>query len=105
MAKLDDVLHQPTRLRIVAFLVRTRVAAVVTIRDALGLTDGNLAGHLRKLEASGYVQTRRVLRALRFEVQASITPRGSDAVVSYAAALRQMLEAIEPADPSSPPPS
>jgi DNA-binding MarR family transcriptional regulator len=78
-----------------AFLFRARVAAVVTVRDALGLTDGNLAGHLQKLEAQGYVKTGRVLRGVRFEVQATITPKGSDALLDYVGSLRILLDQID----------
>lgn len=95
MVQVDPTLHQPTRLRIMAFLFRARVAAVVTVRDALGLTDGNLAGHLQKLETEGYVKTGRVLRGVRFELQASITTEGSTALLHYVGTLRNMLDQIE----------
>lgn len=73
-------------------LYRNRELAVTTIRDALAMTDGNLASHLSRLEAAGYVKTGRVLAALTFEVHAKITDAGSDAYRRYLAALRSFLD-------------
>jgi DNA-binding MarR family transcriptional regulator len=88
---LDAVIHQATRLRIMAALHRNREAPAVALRDALGLTDGNLASHAQRLEAAGYVQTRRVLTTRGFEVRMRITPEGSRAFRAYVEALRVLL--------------
>lgn len=93
---LDDagvVIHQPTRLRIMALLYRRRDLAYVTVRDALGLTDGNLASHARRLEEAGLVESRRVLRGRDgFHLRYRITVEGSAAFRRYVAALRAVLE-------------
>ncbi|MBI2077120.1 MAG: transcriptional regulator [Euryarchaeota archaeon] len=100
MVELDPVLHQPTRLRIMSFLMRSRVTAVTRLRDALGLTDGNLAGHLGRLETAGYVSVGRTLTALRFESKVAITPTGSVAFAEYLRGLRALLFDLEAgADP------
>ena len=95
MSDLNPVLHQSTRLRIMVFLMKSRVAAVTTVRDALRLTDGNLAGHLQRLEEAGYVLSTRRLRALRFEVQTTITPKGSAALLDYVRTLRELTSAVD----------
>jgi len=97
LSEFNPVLHQATRLRIMVFLVNSRVAAVTTVRDALGLTDGNLAGHLQRLETEGYVTSRRALRRLRFEVEVAITAEGNAALVEYVRALRSMIAPVEEA--------
>lgn len=100
---LDPVIHQASRLRILALLYRNRELAFTTIRNLLGFTDGNLASHLSRLDAAGYVRTGRVLVALSFEVHAKITQTGSAAFRAYLAQLRGLLEAAEPgASPSVP---
>lgn len=88
---LDPVIHQPTRLKIMAALYRNRSASFTGLRDGLGLTDGNLATHAAKLQEAGYVDARRVLAGLSFEVRYTITPTGSTAFRAYAAALRDFL--------------
>lgn len=98
--ELDVVIHQPTRLRIMAALYRNRAASFTSLRDGLGLTDGNLATHAAKLQEAGYVDARRVLVAVSFEVRYSITPKGSEAFRAYAAALRGFLAVADEAPPA-----
>lgn len=59
MADVDEVMHQPLRLQIMAALVALHPEAsisVTTLRDAFAVTDGNLGAHLRKLEDAGYIE-------------------------------------------------
>jgi DNA-binding MarR family transcriptional regulator len=58
MAELNDTIHQPVRLRIMAALVTLEPNDEVDfayLRDLLEVTDGNLGAHLRKLEDAGYI--------------------------------------------------
>lgn len=88
---LDPVIHQPTRLRIMALLYRNRVAAFTWVRDTLGLTDGNLDTHAAKLEAAGYVKRGRALELGGFQVKMKITPEGDAAFRAYLEGLRAYL--------------
>lgn len=99
-ALLDPVIHQATRLRIMAALYRNREANFTGLRDGLGLTDGNLASHAQKLEDAGYLDSRRVLVGVSFEVRYRITTEGSAAFRAYVDALRAMLAEIDPVAPS-----
>lgn len=100
---LDPVIHQATRLRIMAALQRNREASFTGLRDALGLTDGNLASHAGRLEEAGYLVSRRALAGLSFEVRYRITPEGAAAFEAYAAALLDLLrEASPPPAPAEP---
>lgn len=87
------VIHQPVRLRMMALLFRHRDVAFTHVRDALGLTDGNLAAHAQRLEDAGFVEARRVLAGGRFEVRHRITADGSQAFRDYLAELRRFLDA------------
>ena len=89
---LDPVIHQATRLRIMAALFRNRESSFTRLRDGLALTDGNLGSHAAALEKAGYIESRRVLSALSFEVRYRITPRGSAAFIAYTEALRSLLD-------------
>lgn len=92
--RLDPVIHQQTRLQIIAALYRNRRASFTDLRDGLNLTAGNLASHAARLEEAGYVQSRRVLTSAGFEAQYAITERGIDAFAGYLAALRAMLSDV-----------
>lgn len=85
------VIHQPQRLRLMALLYKHRDVGFAATRDALGLTDGNLASHATRLEEAGLVQARRVLTRDGFELRYRITPAGSQAFRGYLEALRRFL--------------
>jgi DNA-binding MarR family transcriptional regulator len=108
MSDLDPVIHQATRLRLMAALYRNREASFTGLRDGLGLTDGNLASHAQKLEEAGYVEARRALVGVSFEVRYRITPKGSDAFRAYVDALRGLLADADvdgASSPAAPPPT
>ena len=87
-----------------AALFRNREASFTSLRDALGLTDGNLGSHADRLVEAGYVESRRALVALSFEVRYRITTNGSEAFLRYVADLQGILaeaEAAPPADPAT----
>jgi DNA-binding MarR family transcriptional regulator len=87
----DPVIHQATRLRIVATLHRNREMGFVALRDALGLTEGNLGSHAARLVEAGYVEARRVLAGLSFELRYRLTAKGSAAFEAYLAELERFL--------------
>jgi DNA-binding MarR family transcriptional regulator len=99
---LDPVIHQAVRLRVMAALQRNREARFTALRDALELTDGNLASHAAVLEKAGYVEARRILTPTGFELRYRITPRGVDAFLGYVAELKALLEAPAPVAPDPP---
>lgn len=95
-AAMDPLIHQRTRLRIMVVLYRNRQVPYVTLRDTLGLTDGNLASHVAKLEESGYVRSRRVLLGREgFELRYLLTDRGEAAFRAYMRELRKLLGQAE----------
>jgi len=90
--ELDIIIHQPTRMRIMGALYRNRRLGHVALRDALGLTDGNVATHVRRLESAGYLRASRVLAGLSFAVVYDITPAGAAAFQAYLDALARLLD-------------
>lgn len=92
---LDDVVHQRTRLGILA-LLRSGVAMEFTaIRDALHLTDGNLNRHLHVLETAGLVAGHRDTGRGRPRSWTTITPAGEQAFDAELGALRALLAAAD----------
>lgn len=93
----DDlrILHQPVRLGIMSSLHRHRRVRVRALRDALQVTDGNLATHLRALADGGYVRVERTWSRDGKQAFAQLTGAGADAIVRYAAAMRLWLGQIE----------
>ena len=54
--ELDRLIHERVRLGIVSALAVNRSLSFNELKTMLGLTDGNLSVHARKLEEAGYVQ-------------------------------------------------
>ncbi len=95
MATLNDVIHQPARLRIMAVLTGLTPEIQVTfnyLKDALDLTDGNLGAHLHKLEEAGYVTITKTFVRNKPQTYAEATATGRRAFAEHSTALREILE-------------
>lgn len=95
MAELNETIHQPVRLRIMAALVTLEAGNEVDftyLRDLLQVTDGNLGAHLRKLEEAGYIAVNKTFieRKPRTFVAASVA--GREVFREHVAALESILK-------------
>ena len=94
MSKLNPLIHQPTRLRIMAALVSldpSEKADFVFLRDLLELTDGNLSVHLQKLEEAEYVMIDKVFVERRPKTWIRATKEGRDAFATHVDALEAIV--------------
>ena len=93
--ELDPVIHAPTRLRVVVTLATLRDGdslSFTRLQELLGLTPGNLITHLRKLEDAGYVTTVKTGSGVTARTSVSLSQQGREALNTYAAVLRQLLD-------------
>ncbi len=88
---LDPALHAPARIAIASRLVAVERMRFAALRDATGLTPGNLAGHLEALERAGYVEQRDAILSLRRGRLVAMTPRGREAFDAYVRALEALV--------------
>ena len=93
--ELDDVIHQRTRLGIVAVLMEARRADFKYLKDALDLTDGNLSRHLQILEQSGYVRISKGFEGKRPRTWVAVTRLGRDAFGAEMHALRRIADRFD----------
>jgi DNA-binding MarR family transcriptional regulator len=94
MAELDPLIHQPARLQIMASLASLHAsesAEFTFLRDLLGLTDGNLGAHLRKLEEEGYLQVDKAFVQRKPRTFIAVTDKGRKAFKAHVAALESIL--------------
>jgi DNA-binding MarR family transcriptional regulator len=94
MPELNETIHQPVRLRIMAALVTLAEGEELdfsTLKDLLEVTDGNLGAHLRKLEEVGYVKTEKCFIARKPRTYVSATRPGRNAFEDHVAALQNIL--------------
>ncbi|WP_282785622.1 MULTISPECIES: transcriptional regulator [unclassified Nocardia] len=96
---LDDVVHQRTRLGILALLRSGVSMEFGVLRDNLRLTDGNLNRHLKVLEQAGLITGNRVTGRGRPKTWLAITAAGRDALDAELATLRALIEATEQPTP------
>lgn len=98
MASLNDLIHQPVRLRIMAALVslgQNDQVEFTYIRDLFNLSDGNLGAHLRKLEDAGYIELHKTFVARKPCTYISATSQGRRAFVDHVAALEAIVYKVE----------
>ena len=67
--ELDRLIHERVRLGIVSSLAVNGSLTFTDLRDLLGITDGNLSAHARKLEEAGYDWVRERFGAAETETE------------------------------------
>jgi DNA-binding MarR family transcriptional regulator len=98
MAKLNEIIHQPVRLRIMASLVTLEDGAEVDftyLRNLLNVTDGNLGAHLRKLEDAGYIRINKTFEDRKPRSYISTSSEGRKVFKEHVAALESILKSKE----------
>ncbi len=95
MAALNETIHQPVRLRIMAALVTLDAGDEVDftyLRGLLEVTDGNLGAHLRKLEDAGYITVNKTFVERKPRTYIAATPEGRKVFKDHVAALESILK-------------
>jgi DNA-binding MarR family transcriptional regulator len=95
MAELNETIHQPVRLRIMATLValeQNDEVDFIYLRDLLDVTDGNLGAHLRKLEEAGYIAVNKTFVDRKPRTYVSATSKGRRVFQEHVAALESILK-------------
>ena len=86
--QLDRMIHEPARLAILTILYTAGEADFVYLQREGGFTQGNLSGHLLKLEAAGYVQIQKTFKGKLPLTLCRLTSKGEQALENYS---KQML--------------
>jgi DNA-binding MarR family transcriptional regulator len=97
MPAIDPHIHPPARLQLMTMLTAVSEAEFVTLRDAVVVSDSVLSKHVSALAAEGYVRTRKGVHDGRRTTWIGLTARGRKALRAHVAALRAMIDAVDPA--------
>ncbi|HYW32709.1 MAG TPA: transcriptional regulator [Gemmatimonas sp.] len=92
---LDAIIHERSRLAILTALVTGDARAHTELRELLGLTDGNLSVHARKLEDAGYVTCAKEFAGRTPRTTYRITAMGRRAFERYLAHLEGLISAMK----------
>ncbi len=91
--RLNEAIHQPVRLSILALLANARQVDFAFLRDSLALKDANLSQHLSALESLGYVTVEKVFERKRPRTWVSLSPTGRTAFEEYLGTLQEIVGA------------
>ena len=94
MAELDDVIHQPLRLRIMAALNALPSGSgleFARLKKLTGATDGNLGAHLDHLARAGYVEVTKAFVARRPRTTVKASAQGRGAFARHVAFLKSII--------------
>lgn len=86
--KLDNRI----RLGIMSILMVNDWVDFGTFKEMLGLTDGNLASHMKVLESENYVEMRKLFVGRKPQTSYSTTVLGRKAFTDHLAALEELLK-------------
>jgi DNA-binding MarR family transcriptional regulator len=102
MSGLNETIHQPVRLRVMAALTSLKGGEEVDftyLRDLLEVTDGNLGAHLRKLEEAGYIVVNKTFVQRKPRTYVAATAAGCRAFQAHTDALKAILQGGESSGP------
>jgi len=81
--ELDRTVHEPARLKILAYLSVVTSADFVFLLSRTGLTWGNLSSHMSKLEEAGYIEVEKTIKDKRPHTMLTLTEKGQAAFDEY----------------------
>lgn len=93
ISQLDRVIHEPARLAIMLILGGAGEADFLYLQREGGFTQGNLSGHLAKLEEAGYVAIEKKFKGKVPLTVCGLTGRGRTAFAEYS---NRMLGLLQP---------
>jgi DNA-binding MarR family transcriptional regulator len=96
MAELDDIIHQPLRLRIMAALNALPQGVgleFAKLKKLTGATDGNLGAHIETLSKAGYVAIEKAFVARKPQTTVTASAAGRAAFARHVAMLQEIIAA------------
>lgn len=91
LSEIDPIIHAPARLMIITYLYVVDSADYVFLTNVTGLTWGNLATHLGKLEDAGYVEIEKRFVGKKPSSLVRLTEDGRRAFRAYKKTMQQVL--------------
>jgi DNA-binding HxlR family transcriptional regulator len=94
--QLDRVIHEKARLSIMTLLAGRGEWSFQDLKAELGMSDGNLITHIRKLTEPGYVLETRDDSSTRPRTTYALTKAGRKAFKDYIAVLEAIVQSTKP---------
>ena len=91
ITKLNKKFDNKTRLGIMSLLMVNEWVEFKTFKEMLGVSDGNLASHIKTLEAEEYVQVKKQFVGKKPQTSYAVTKIGKKAFNDHLDALEALL--------------
>ena len=90
--KLDKAFENRLRLQIMSVLVANERYDFNSLKDLLGVTDGNLASHLKGLEKEEYILVNKSFLGRKPNTTYQVTEKGRKAFIDHLDALEKLIK-------------
>jgi len=92
---LDRLIHERVRLGIVSALAVHDALSFNELKATLGITDGNLSVHARKLEDAGYIACSKSFEGRIPRTEYRLTDAGRNALTRYVDHMAALIESLK----------
>jgi len=92
LTEIDQVIHASARLMVLVHLYVVESVDYVFLKNQTGLSWGNLATHLNKLEEAGYVAIEKGFKGKKPHTMIHLTKQGRAAFKDYKQNIQQVLD-------------
>jgi len=93
--EIDKLIHEPARLKIIAQLYVVESADFLFLMRQTGLSQGNVSGHLSKLEDAAYVEIKKGYIGKRPQTIISLTKKGRESFNNYIKNMRELFDDLD----------
>jgi DNA-binding MarR family transcriptional regulator len=91
---VDRLIHEPSRLMIMAQLYVVQSADFLFLQNQTGMTPGNLSAHLSKLEDAGYVEVTKEFLDKTPHTALKLTRKGREAFKEYRRNVKRFIDKL-----------
>ncbi|QPV62151.1 transcriptional regulator [Halosimplex litoreum] len=88
----DKLVHQPTRLQIFAYLYRHGETSFPDLKEALDVTEGNLASHIGKMEDADCVAVEKQFVDRKPQTTYELTDLGREKFEEHIGTLEALID-------------
>ncbi|KYP15537.1 transcriptional regulator [Flavihumibacter sp. CACIAM 22H1] len=93
--QLNKIFDSRIRLGIMSSLLVNEKISFNELKELIGVTDGNLASHLKTLEESGYLRVQKGFIGRKTNTSYSVTKAGEKAFKQHLDALEKMIRSLQ----------
>jgi DNA-binding MarR family transcriptional regulator len=94
LPEIDQVIHTPTRLKILVYLYVVDSLDYVFLQRMTGLPWGSLATHVNKLEEAGYISIEKGYQGKKPHTMIRMTEQGRNSFREYKDKMQELLSSL-----------